>query len=165
MTDWAPGPGRCVKKFKRFNDVFCSWLVRAFCIWNQSTEDEGGVRRERLAAVGVIDRWKVTCDMSQVACYLWHMTHDFFLYQNYLNYAEGSQKVPKRAIKCERVQKSVKKAEFHSISGTICTRQESRCLPYARFSLNQPHWADSVIESPRLPNTTEVWAKEHNNML
>ena len=31
-------------------------------IWNQSTVDNGGVSRGRSVAVGVSDRWKVTCD-------------------------------------------------------------------------------------------------------
>ena len=33
-----------------------------FWIWNQSTVDNGGVSRGRSLAVGVSDRWKVTCD-------------------------------------------------------------------------------------------------------
>ena len=34
-----------------------------FCTWNQSTVDNGGVSSGRSLAVGVSDRWKVTCDM------------------------------------------------------------------------------------------------------
>ena len=33
-----------------------------FIIWNQSTVDTGGVSSGRSVAVGVSDRWKVTCD-------------------------------------------------------------------------------------------------------
>ena len=33
-----------------------------FWIWNQFTVDNGGVSRGRSVAVGVSDRWKVTCD-------------------------------------------------------------------------------------------------------
>ena len=39
----------------------------------------------------------------------------------------------KRAKKCLKVQKSVKKAVFHSINATICTCRESWCLLYAGF--------------------------------
>ena len=34
---------------------------------------------------------------------------------------------------CPKLKKSVKKAGFHIICGTICTRQESCCLPFAEF--------------------------------
>ena len=34
------------------------------------------------------------------------------------------------------------------IRATIRIALEIQCLPYAEFSLNRPHWADSVIESP-----------------
>ena len=37
-------------------------------IWNQSTVDNGGVSRGRSVAVGVSDRWKVTCDRWKVTC-------------------------------------------------------------------------------------------------
>ena len=37
---------------------------------------------------------------------------------------------------------------FLVIGATICIQRESWCLPYAVFSLNGPHWANSVIELP-----------------
>ena len=39
-----------------------------FWIWNQSTMDNGGVSRGRSVAVGLSDRWKVTCDRLKVTC-------------------------------------------------------------------------------------------------
>ena len=39
-----------------------------FWIWIQSAVDDGGVSRRRSVAVGVSDRWKVTCYMLHVIC-------------------------------------------------------------------------------------------------
>ena len=42
-------------------------------------------------------------------------------------------KMQKLANKCPKVQKGVKKAGLYFVSATICTRRESRCLPYGGF--------------------------------
>ena len=124
-------------RFKSYNDfyvVFCPCLIKFFLlIWNQSTVNNRGVSRGRSVAVGISDigRWHVTCHMSHVNRDTW-----FFF----------KQKLPKRARKvtksvknvkitnhCWKVQKSVKKAGFHSIGDTIRARRESWCLSYAGF--------------------------------
>ena len=47
-----------------------------FGIWNQSTVENGGVSRGRSVAVGVSDRWKVTCDTRHKTCDMGHVTRD-----------------------------------------------------------------------------------------
>ena len=56
-------------RFKSYDNLtmfFVYDYLGLFTIWNQSTVDNGGVRRGRFMAVGVIDRWKVTCDTRHV---------------------------------------------------------------------------------------------------
>ena len=78
----------------------------------------GGVSKGRSVAVGVSDRWKVT----------------FFLSKK----CQKCQKVPKNTNKWLKLGgKSVKKSGFYSIGATIHIHRDSRCLPYARFSLIQ----------------------------
>ena len=56
--------------------------------------DNGGVSRGRSVAVGVSDRWKVTCDM-------WHMTCDMRRFTSDMSHTMifFLQKVPKKKSK------------------------------------------------------------------
>ena len=72
------------------------------------------------------DSWKVTPDTWHVTCDIRHLTHDTYFFGPFLSillcFCDGA---------------------------TICTHAEiQQCLRYAGFSLNRPHWADSVTESP-----------------
>ena len=51
-------------------------ILTKFGIWNQSTVDNGVVSRGRSVAVGVTERWKVTCDTRHVTSDMSHMTWD-----------------------------------------------------------------------------------------
>ena len=101
----------------------------------------GGVSRGRSVAVGLSDRWKVTCDMWHVTSDIWHLTSDiwlvtcdtwFYFYKKGQKSHKKGQKCKEMAKKCPKVQKTVKKAGFHSIR-TIRRCRESWCLPYAGF--------------------------------
>ena len=99
--------------------------------------DNGEVSWGRSVAVGVSERWKVTCDMWYVTCDMWHLTCDSDMWHMIFSSSielikckkvqEQSQKVTvikKRAKMGPKVQKGVKKAGFHSIGATIHTPWE-----------------------------------------
>ena len=56
------------KSYDNFNDAFVHDLLGFFWIWIQSAVDDGGVSRRMSVAVGVSDRWKVTCYTLHVIC-------------------------------------------------------------------------------------------------
>ena len=54
------------KSYVDFNNVFVHDWLGLFWIWNQLTVDNGRVTSAKPVAVGLSDRWKVTCDISHV---------------------------------------------------------------------------------------------------
>ena len=109
---------------------FCTWLIRVFWIWSQFTLDNCGVCRGRSMAIGVSDRWLVTCDIWLITYNSW-----FFFYKKCQNSHKKCKKCKEMAKKCPKVHTIVKKEGFHSIGATIHTCQEIQCLPYEGFFL------------------------------
>ena len=93
----------------------------------------GVIRRRSVAvALGVSDRWKVTCEMWHVTCDIWHVTHDMWLetHDMWLETHDRlfwftkcarivTKNANKMAQKCSKEQKSVKRVGIHSIGATI----------------------------------------------
>ena len=105
-------------------------LINQFFFFGSGTSvlwiiEESAGERLWLLALVTGGRWHVTCDLWKVL--------------------EKSQKGPKihtkNTIKCQKLQRSVKKAGFHSIDATFRTHQESKCL--SQFGQNIFSWGFS----------------------
>ena len=119
------------------------------------------VSKGRSVAVGVSDRWKVTCDIWHMTCDMWLVTHEtwfFFLPKSAKKVIKKEKMQQKKAKKSPKVQNGVKKAGFHSIYATIRTLWESPCLPYAGFFL----W---VVLEPEVEDLVNVPGHPHRRRL